>query len=96
MAADDRFQGLLGHIASLDHNLLAHHNGWRRRQIQSEIVVSEVLRFGLGYRFDLDLVLLAQPGHQLLKMHSRFAVGLVEEESHLQHSLLHFVSCPFS
>ncbi len=87
MPTDSRLYFTLGQIRSFHHDLFAHHDGRGHRQVELEVRVRHVIRFGLGCRFDSNVICIAQTGHHLFKMLSRFAVGFVEKKVHGQHWL---------
>ncbi len=88
MFTDHRFQILFGGVGSLHDDLITKHNGRSFRESQFEIRVEIIFLFGLGYSFDFNVILFAQPGRPFLQIISCLPFGLVEEKSDLQHEIL--------
>ena len=82
---DDAFKLFIRYIGPFDDDFFAYHHGGSDRQIQLEVFVGIIFRLRFGHGFDLDVILVTQPGQHLLEMLSRFSIGLIIKESDFQH-----------
>jgi hypothetical protein len=85
LAADAHLQIVIGHVGALHDNLIADHYRRGYRQVEFEIFIRFVFRLRLCGDIDFNRIFFAQPGHNLLKMFSGFAVWFIQKEADFEH-----------
>ena len=81
MLADDTFKLFVRDIGTFNDDFFSHHNSGSNREIKLEIRIGVIFSDRLGYGFDLNVILVAYPGHHLYEMLSRLTVGFIEKKS---------------